>query len=158
MNAKLIAKGQAPRSLVGADPEETMRIWAASLAQGGGLGIYGDYLFGEQNRNGLEFTLSSVAGPAIGDMEQVAQIVRQATHGGAINEKTGQSQIGPELMRLGAHNIPLVNLWYTRLALDYLVLWRLQEAVSPGYLQRYEHRVRTEEGGNFILPPTSALD
>ena len=59
-------------------------------------------------------------------------------------------------MRLGAHNIPLVNLWYTRLALDYLVLWRLQEAVSPGYLARYESRVRNQEGGDFIVAPTSA--
>jgi hypothetical protein len=156
MNAKLIAKGQAPRSLVGDSLEETAKIWAASLAQGGGLGIYGDYLFGEQNRNGLEFTLSSVAGPAVGDLEQVAQIVRQATHGGAISPTTGQSQIPGELARLGAHNIPLVNLWYTRLALDYLVLWRLQEAVSPGYLQRYENRVRNDEGGGFIVSPTSA--
>lgn len=158
MNAKLIAKGQAPRSMIGADATETAKIWAASLAQGGGLGIYGDYLFGEQNRNGLEFTLSSVAGPAVGDLEQVAQIVRQATHGGAINEKTGQSRIEPELMRLGASNIPLVNLWYTRLALDYLVLWRMQEAVSPGYLRRYENRVTGEEGGRFIVPPTSAMN
>lgn len=158
MNAKLIVKGQLPRGLVGDNAEETAKIWAASLAQGGGLGIYGDYLFGEQNRNGLEFTLSSIAGPAVGDLEQVAQVVKQATHGGAISPTTGKSQIPGELMRLGAHNIPLVNLWYTRLALDYLVLWRLQEAVSPGYLQRYESRVRNDEGGGFIVPPTAAQD
>lgn len=156
MNAKMIASGQQPRSLLGATPEDTAKIWAAALAQGGGLGIYGDYLFGEQNRNGLEFTLSSIAGPAVGDMEQVAQIVRQAAHGGAISPTTGKSQIPGELTRLGTHNIPLVNLWYTRLALDYLVLWRLQEAVSPGYLQRYEDRVRGEEGRDFIVPPTAA--
>lgn len=158
MNAKLIAKGQAPRSMIGADATETAKIWAASLAQGGGLGIYGDYLFGEQNRMGLEFTLSSVAGPAIGDLEQVAQVVRQATHGGAISPTTGKSQIPGELMRLGAQNVPLVNLWYTRLALDYFVLWRLQEAVNPGYLRRYEQRVTQQEGGSFIVPPTSALN
>ncbi len=155
MNAKLIVAGKTPRSIVGADATETAKIWAASMAQGGGLGIYGDYLFGDQNRNGLEFTLSSLGGPAIGDMEQVAQIVRQAVHGGAISPTTGKSQIPGEVVRLGSHNIPLVNLWYTRAALDYLILWRLQEAVSPGYLQRYEQRTQ-QEGGNFWLSPTSA--
>jgi hypothetical protein len=155
MNAKLIVKGQAPRSVIGADPVETAKIWAAALAQGGGLGIYGDYLFGEQNRNGLEFTLSSIAGPAIGDLEQVAQIVRQAAHGGAISPTTGRSQIPGEIVRLGASNIPLVNLWYTRLALDYLVLWRMEEAVSPGFLSRYETRTR-EDGGGFLVEPSMA--
>jgi hypothetical protein len=156
MNAKLIVKGETPRPLAGEDLGETAKIWGAALAQGGGLGIYGDYLFGEANRNGLEFTLSSAAGPAIGDAEQVLQVIRQATHGGAISETTGRSQIPGEVVRLGAHNIPLINLWYTRLALDYLVLWRLQEAVSPGYLQRTESRVINQEHGGFIVPPTSA--
>lgn len=156
MNAKLISRGEAPRSFVGADAAETAKIWGAAMAQGGGLGIYGDYLFGEQNRNGLEFTLSSVGGPAIGDMEQILQVIRQATHGGAISPTTGKSQIPGELVRIGSHNIPLINLWYTRLALDYFVLWRMQEAVSPGYLRRYEDRVKNQQGSDFILNPTSA--
>lgn len=155
MNAKLISRGQEPRGLVGADVPETLKIWGASLAQGGGLGLYGDFLFGEQNRNGADFDWGSLGGPLLSDSEQVAKVVMQAVHGGAINSTTGRSQIPGELVKLGSQNIPLINTWYTRMALDYLILWRLQEAVSPGYLQRYEQRVRSQ-GGAFLVAPTSA--
>ena len=157
MNAKRMVAGEAPRPIVGDSPADTAHVWMASLAQGGGLGIYGDYLFGEANRDGLDFTLSSLGGPAVSDAEKVAQIVTQATHGGGINEATGKSVIPAEAVRLGSRNIPLINLWYTRLALDYLILWHLQEAVSPGYLARREQNIQREEHGRgFIVSPTGA--
>lgn len=156
MNAKQLAGGQVPRGPIGKDLAETVKIWSASLAQGGGLGIYGDFLFGEQNRNGGDFSWSQLGGPLLSDSEQIAKVVQQSLAGGEVNERTGKSPLPGELVRLGSRNIPLVNLWYTRLALDYLVLWRLQEAVSPGYLQRYQSRVENQEGRHFILAPTSA--
>ena len=156
MSAKQIASGQLPRPPAGQSPMDTLKIWTAALAQGGGLGIYGDFLFGEQNRNGGDFSWSQLGGPLASDSEQVAKVVQQAMAGGEFSETTGRSPLPGELVRLASRNIPLVNLWYTRLALDYLVLWRLQEAVSPGYLQRYEDRVRDKEGRAFYLQPTSA--
>lgn len=154
--AKTISRGEVPKPLIGGSIGDTLKIWGQALAQGGGLGLYGDFLFGELNRNGSDFDWGQLGGPIIGDSETVAKIVRQAISGGAVNESTGRSQIPGELVKLGSSNIPLVNLWYTRLALDYLVLWRLQEAVSPGYLQRYEDRVRNQEHSDFLLAPTSA--
>lgn len=156
MNAKAISRGEAPKPLIGDSVGGTGKIWGASLAQGGGLGLYGDFLFGELNRNGNDFDWGSLGGPILSDSETVAKIVRQAISGGAVNSVTGRSQIPGELVKLGTQNVPLINLWYTRLALDYLVFWRLQEAVSPGYLQRYDERVRNQEGSSFIVSPTSA--
>lgn len=156
MNAKLIARGEAPRGPVGDDAGATAKIWGASLMQGGGLGLYGDFLFGELDRNGGDFDWGSLGGPLLSDSEQVAKVVRQAVTGGAISPRTGRSQIPGELVKLASQNTPLVNLWYSRLALDYMVFWRLQEAASPGYLQRYEERVRNQEGSRFIVAPTSA--
>lgn len=155
MNAKLIVSGRDPRGVAGSDLGQTGKIWSAALAQGGGLGLYGDFLFGEQNRNGAAFSIAQLAGPALGDFEQVATVVQQAIAGGQFSETTGRSPLPGELVRLAGHNIPLVNLWYTRLALDYMVLWDLQEHVSPGYLQRYEQRVRSQEGGDFWAQPTA---
>ncbi len=165
MNAKQIVAGRAPRApfappRVGDDGEnhqlgDTGKTWLSALAQGGGLGIYGDFLFGEQNRNGAEFSLSQLAGPAISDFEQIATVVQQAIAGGDVNERTGHSPLPGELVRLAGRNIPIVNTWYTRLALDYVLLWGLQERASPGYLQRYEDRVRNQEGADFIVSPTS---
>ncbi len=156
MNAKAIARGEVPKPVLGATFGDTLKIWGASLAQGGGLGLYGDFLFGELNRNGSDFDWGSLGGPLLSDSETVAKVVRQAISGGAVNQSTGRSQIPGELVKLASQNTPLVNLWYTRLALDYLVYWRLQEAVSPGYLQRYDQRVRNQEHSGFWLSPTSA--
>ena len=156
MNAKQLASGQMPRSPLGETPVETIKIWTAALAQGGGLGIYGDFLFGEQNRNGGDFSWSQLGGPLLSDSEQVAKVVQQAIAGGDVSETTGRSPMPGELIRLGSRNVPLINLWYSRLALDYFVLWRLQEAASPGYLQRYQNRVENQEGRHFWLAPTAA--
>ena len=157
MNAKLIASGKMPHGLVGGDLGDTARIWSGALAQGGGLGLYGDFLFGEQNRFGGDFDLAQLGGPVLGEAEQVGKIVQQAVAGGDINQSTGHSPMPGELARLAGYNIPLINLWYTRLGLDYLILWRLQEAANPGYLQRYQQRVESQQGQHFYVHPTSAL-
>jgi hypothetical protein len=157
MNAKRIARGEVPKGPLGDDLGGTLGTWGAALTQGGGLGLYGDFLLGELNRSGHDFDWGELGGPLLSDSETAAKVVRQAISGGAVNESTGRSQIPGELVKLGAQNIPLVNLWYTRLAIDYLVLWRLQEAVSPGYLQRYESRVQNQEHSQFLVNPTSAL-
>jgi hypothetical protein len=39
-------------------------------------------------------------------------------------------------LRVALNHTPFINLFYTRMALDYLVLYRMQEAVNPGYLRR----------------------
>ncbi|MGH6972299.1 MAG: hypothetical protein ACREEQ_11875, partial [Caulobacteraceae bacterium] len=156
MNAKAIARGEAPKSPL-ASPGEMAKIWGASMAQGGGLGLYGDFLFGALDRSGHEFNLAELGGPILSDAQAVGKIVQQAVAGGDVSESTGRSPIPAELVREGAQNIPLVNLWYTRLALDYFLLWRLQEAVSPGYLARYEANARRQRQANFLVEPESAV-
>lgn len=42
-------------------------------------------------------------------------------------------------------------------ALEYLVLWRLNEAVRPGWARRYQNRAANETGQRFWLSPTSAV-
>jgi hypothetical protein len=156
MTMKTISRGEVPKGLVGNGLADDARVWGASMAQGGGLGLYGDFLFGELNRNGSDFDWGQLGGPVLSDSETVAKIVRQAISGGAVNSVTGRSQIPGELVKLASQNTPLIDLWYTRLALDYLVYWRLQEAASPGYLQRYEERVREKEHSDFLVAPSSA--
>ena len=140
LQAKQLTKGRSPRPL-GLD------TLTASLLQGGGLGIYGDFLFGEYNRNGQAATLSSFMGPSVAETERLMQILRMGVHGDL-------QDMPAELVRFGASNAPFVNLWYARLALDYTILWRLQEAASPGYLRRYEDRVKQQEHTSFIVPPS----
>lgn len=161
--AKALSRGETPRTpqdLIDSQgiglPEAAGKLWLASMAQGGGLGMYGDFLFGEMDRNGQDFDLGSIGGPLLSQGEQVAKIFRQAISGGEVNGMDSRSQIPGELAKFAASNVPIINTWYTRTALDYLLFWRLQEAASPGYLQRYQDRMQERAATHYWLQPTSA--
>jgi hypothetical protein len=51
-----------------------------------------------------------------------------------------------DFLNYGTQNTPWINLFYTRPALDYLVLNSLREAATPGYLKRNEARRKTTYG------------
>lgn len=41
-----------------------------------------------------------------------------------------------------------------RAALDYLVLYSVQEALNPGSLRRMERRIEKENGQSYLLAPS----
>jgi hypothetical protein len=143
MTAKELAKGRNPRQPQ--TPSDYSKLVLAAMQQGGGLGIYGDFLFGEANRLGGGF-IGTVAGPAAGTLEEAHKLFT-ALRGG--------DDPSAEALQFAKNNAPFVNLFYSRLALDYFVLHRLQEAANPGYLRRYERRVKKENAQTFWLRPTS---
>lgn len=141
MSLKDIAKGREPR-----DPTDPKTI-AAAMTQGGGLGIYGDFLFGEFSRYGRSFA-ATLAGPTFGQLDDIAEIYTRI--------RTGEDAL-PQAFRMMINNTPFMNLFYTRSAMDYLILYQLQEMVSPGYLHRLEARIRRENDQEFFLPPSSVV-
>lgn len=146
MTLKELAKGRNPR-----EPDDAAsyaKTVAASFVQGGGMGIYGDFLFGENNRFGGGF-IGTLAGPTAGSVEEVAKFLA--------NRVRGEGHAAAEAIRMAANHTPLVNLFYTRAALDYLVLHRLQEWANPGYLSRMEQRVKRDNDQTFWLRPTDAV-
>ncbi len=142
MSAKDLLKGREPRSLD--DP----RTWGASFAQSGAMGIYGDFMFGESSRYGQSFW-ATLGGPTVGKTEQLWQLYSTIKKG---------DDAGAQAFRTLINNTPYNNLFYTRIALDYLVLYELQEAMNPGYLRRMERRVREENGQEFWLKPSEATN
>lgn len=140
MQAKLMAKGQTPRPL---DHKSVM----AAMAQGGGAGLMGDFLFGEYNRFGGGMA-SSLAGPFVGDVDQLRNLYLQARDGDA---KAG------DFLRFGINHTPFLNLLGVRQGMDYLILNRMQEWLSPGSLERYEQRVQKDQGNTFMLPPSQFM-
>lgn len=141
MSLKDLAKGREPR-----DPTDP-KVMAAAMTQGGGLGIYGDFLFGEFSRYGRSFT-ATMAGPTFGQLDDLAEIYTRV--------RTGEDAL-PQSIRMAINNTPFMNLFYTRSAMDYLILYQLQEAVAPGYLHRMEARIRRENNQEFYLPPSSVV-
>jgi len=142
MTAKDFTKGKSPR-----DPA-ALSTWIAAFTQGGGGGIYGDFLFGQYNRFGGSLA-ETVAGPVVsGPIGDVAAI-----WAGIIQGKLSAAKV----FRTAWYNTPMVNLWYTKAAMDYMVLYHLEEMMSPGTLRRRERRLKRENNQTYILPPTEVI-
>jgi len=139
MSAKDLAKGREPR-----DPSD-WKTFLASAMQGGGFGIYGDLLFGDlKNRYGGG-AVSSLMGPTAGSFDSVVDIfqsLRDDEPGGAASSA----------FRAAVNHTPFINLFYTRLALDYLVLYQMGEMMSPGSLSRMEARMKKENDQVSLMP------
>lgn len=138
MSIKDMLKGREPR------PVDDPRTWYAAMAQGGGLGLYGDFLFGEYSRMGRTFT-ASLAGPVIGNLDTLADLMTRA--------RNGDDMAGSAFKAL-LDNTPFMNLFYLRPVLDYLVLYQIQEALNPGFLRRMEGRIMRDNSQEFIFPPS----
>ncbi len=138
MTAKDMLKGKTPR-----DPKDPNTIIKA-FTQGGGAGIYGDFLFGEYNRFG-QSPLETAAGPALGTAADVGRLWAKMIR--------GEADAG-DALRLAQNNTPYLNLFYTRIALDYLILYDVQEAIAPGTLRRMERRAKRDQGQTFLISPS----
>jgi hypothetical protein len=141
MSIKDMLKGKTPR------PLDNPKTWVAAMSQGGGLGIYGDFLFGESSRMGGGF-LETLGGPSVGKLADAKRLFDSA--------KSGED-VGAQALRFAVSNTPGNNLFYTRMAVDYLFLYELQEAMSPGYLRRMERKAEEERGQQWWLRPSEVV-
>lgn len=142
MTAKDMIKGKRPR------PLDNPKTWVAAMAQGGAMGIYGDFLFGEVSRQGGGF-LETLGGPTLGRANDVHRLWGELKSGDMKAANT---------FRFAVQNTPYANLFYTRTALDYLFLYEVQEAMNPGYLRRMERRVEKEQGQEWWLRPSEVVN
>lgn len=141
MTAKDMAKGRNPR-----DPTSP-ETWTASMLQGGALGIYGDYLFGEVNRFGGS-PIQTAAGPVLGMAEGGVQLFHKIKNG---------DDAAATAFRFALNNTPYLNLFYTRPILDYGLFYQLQENMNPGYLRRMERRVEDQNKQTFMVKPSEVF-
>lgn len=117
------------------DPMDPKTLLAAA-AQSGGLGILGDFLFGETSRMGGGL-VSTLGGPVVSDADSLIHIFNEWKEG-----KAGW----PDLAHFAVRHIPFANLVYLKGALDYLMWYHLYEAASPGWWERTNRRLQKEQG------------
>lgn len=146
MSLKSLAKGISPR-----DPTESAgqaaQILLASMVQGGGAGIYGDFLFGAASRTGSG-TIESLAGPVPSAAGRIVDLYHKALAGDDVRANAFNEAL---------NNTPFVNLFYTRQALNYLIFYRMQEAMNPGYLRRMEAHTEKNNAQTFLLRPSDVI-
>ena len=140
MSAKDAVKGRQPR------PADDPKTWIAAMTQGGGFGIMGDFMFGEVSRFGNK-PLETLAGPTLGTAANALDLWAKVRSG---------DDAASSALRLAQNNTPFLNLFYTRIAMDHLFLWSVQEAMNPGSLRRTEQRIQQENGQKFLVRPSQS--
>jgi hypothetical protein len=122
LEAKALLKGEDPRPL-------TMRTLVASMQQGGGLGIYGDFLFSTSARSGQGLS-STLLGPSASTVDAVSGLI----FGAPLLQSEGEKvDYDTQLIRLLRSETPGSSLWYARLAFDRLILDQWQAMADPHY-------------------------
>ena len=141
MTAKDILKGKKPK-----DPLNEKTFFSAML-QGGGLGIYTDFLFG--NVQNSTSALATIAGPFLTEATKVLSAINYAIKGEG-------GKAGKQAYLSIKDNIPFLNLFYIKTAFDYLIGYQMMETLSPGSLKRIEKRMK-ESGQEFLFTKPSTL-
>lgn len=157
MNLKRIARGQKP--LLPETKEEAVKTGLASLAQSGGLGIYGDFVFGDALKNRYGHSpLGTLVGPTFGAGEDLANLIQKTRESITKGESP---DVGSTLLNMGLRYTPGVNALaghpLTAPILNYSIIYRMQETMNPGFLRRMERRQKKENQREFLVPPSSVI-
>lgn len=135
---KDVAAGRDPRAA------DNAGFWGQAVAQGGGFGIFGDFVKSAESRagGGLAGTL---AGPLVSDAEGLANIYRNNNHAGAA-------------FKFARSQVPGSTLWYLRTAFDRAVADQIQEEIDPQYRQSWRrvHKWADEQGTDYWWGPGDA--
>ncbi len=143
LQTKEVAKGKDPR------PMDNPDFWGASMLQGGGFGIFGDFLTSAEGRSG-----SSLAETAAGPVYGLGSDIVDVTLGNAFREwhhLTGRNADGTrpkgpnpgrQLSRSVGRYFPGSSLWYGRLAFQRIIQDTLQEWTDPDYRDAFRRMER----------------
>jgi hypothetical protein len=151
---------QTKQLVQGKDPIDmtTPKFWTRAMAQGGGLGIVGDFLLTDPTENPGDATanaIKNVAGPTVGSAFDIGYKLGVENIYEAANGK--DTHFAAESIRTARSHLPYVNLWYAKAALDHAGLHALQENVSPGYLSRMQQRARRDWNQDYWWTPGEKL-
>ena len=132
---KQIAQGKDPR------PMGDANFWLAAMMQGGGFGIYGDFLFSAIDRGGRGLE-QRFFGPAVSDTISLVNLAKA-------------KDPRKSAVKTAKQFVPGNNLWYSRLATDRLIADQIDEMVNPDIrnTRRRLDRFAAEQGTAYWWEP-----
>lgn len=146
MQMKDISKGRDPRAMIDFnDPAAMAKFWGAAAMQGGGMGIFGDFLFAQQNRYGGGLA-STIAGPMIGAAADFTGYFNENRT--ALMEGDG-SKILPGAIDIAQRYMPGGSIWWARAGMENLIWDQMRKIADPNYEQRIrklEKRLKKDYG------------
>ena len=135
LQLKDMAKGRDPR------PMDNPAFWTAAMLQGGGLGIFGDFMFSQVNRMGSGLK-GTIAGPSIGMLDDL----RNLTLGNAVELSQGKdTNFGSESVKFLSKYTPFSSIWYLRAGLERNFFDMLQDWVDPDAAKKFRRKVKLYE-------------
>lgn len=133
---KDVTAGRDPRPI--GSGVDAAKFFGAAALQGGGLGIWGDFLFSDLNRYGGSFG-KTLAGP----MVERGSGILNLTLGNLVQIGMGEdTNFGREAVRFMSGNVPFANIWYARLGWERLFLDQVQHFVDPKANQAFKEAKR----------------
>ena len=147
MQTRAIIQGKDPRRM------DDWKFWAGAALQGGGAGIFGDFLNSALDRGGKDFG-AAVIGP-VGSL-LLNDIPRLVSGNAAEFFEGAKTNFGAEAVRFAGQNLPFLNMWYGRLVTDRVVKDTIQSLADPEYRQsfaRMEERARKDFSQRFWWRP-----
>lgn len=131
-------------------------FWGNATLTGGGLGIWGDFLFKDTNRFGGS-KAETAAGPVVGWASDTVKL----TVGNLMNLAKGEdTNFGAEAVQYSRRYLPGGSLWYARLALQRAVFDQLQMMVDDKAHQKFKRQareMRKDYGQQFYQRPGEIL-
>ena len=146
MQAKQIAAGKDPR------PMNNKEFIGAAMLQGGGLGIFGDFLRSSENRFGGGIS-STIAGPVSG----LGQDILALTAGNVLEAARGEDlNLGRDSVNFLKRYTPGGSLWYMSLGFNRLIADQLQKGVDPKARRAFrakERKLKRDQGQQYWWRP-----
>lgn len=128
-----LTRGEDPQSM---DPAN-WRFWLGAMMQGGGLGIWGDFLSSSTNRFGGG-PVATFSGPVLGRVGQVGDAIASNVRAKIDGKPTHVGRSATEI--IGA-NVPIVSTaFFTRLAWQRAVVDQLHKILDPDAYRAFERK------------------
>jgi len=145
MQVRNIAFGKDPQDMT------TPKFWVSAMLQGGGLGVFGDFLFADTSRTGNTFA-EMLAGP----IPMTAWNIAKAGDLYSLGTEVDMDSVVSDLFRIGNKEIPLARIWYSRMVVERMFLDQVEKALDPSYedrIRRVEKRMKKQRGQEFWWRP-----
>lgn len=126
------------------------------------FGIYTDFLLGNE-RDDASFAdrVFNLAGPTVTTAGSVGDVVFQTLE--AVHSERGmtaekEDHIARRVFQIAYGSLPGSNLFYTRYAMDYLILHNISEMIDPGYTRRAQDAMLKRSGQQYFAPPNPQVN
>lgn len=136
---------EAAKSLISNQTPPSMYKWSTAkrvILGSGAFGYYGSLLSNDYsfNRQAAEI----LGGPLTGTINDVGKVINDLTN---LNNPTKST------LALLDNNIPLINVWYAKQAMNFAFLNAWHEQNHPGYFWKKEKKMLEDTGQQYLINP-----